>query len=92
MKEENFKFDVCGTDTYTTALVDGSYQNGKLSITTSFFPEGYVEDFECPECGELIVSLDKYNPNKTYFCPECGGEIDFSDIAPVIEKETITIR
>ena len=66
MKRESFKIEVCGTDTYTTAIVDGTYQNGDLSITTTFFPEGYVEEFECPECGEVIVSLEKYNPNKTY--------------------------
>ena len=92
MKEESFEFEVCGTDTYTAAIVDGVYQNGDLGITTTFFPEGYVEDFECPECGEVIVSLEEYNPNKTYVCPECGEELDFSNLAPVIEKEIITIR
>ena len=91
MKAVDFEFSVCGTDTYTTAMVDGSYQNGELSITSAFFPEGYVEEFECSECGEAVVSLHDYDPNKTYVCPECGEELDFSDMAPVIEKEHIRI-
>ena len=91
MKKEFFEFSARACDTYSEAWMDGSFQNGELNITSTFFPEGYYEEFECPECGEMVVSLEDYDPNKTYVCPKCGEELDFSDIAPEIERETIHI-
>ena len=92
MSEESFEFSVCGCDTYTESWVDGSFQNGVLDMTATFFPEGYSEFLLCPECGKEIVRIEDCDPNATYVCPECGEELDFSSSAPVIEKETIKIR
>lgn len=91
MKSETFEFYVSGSDTYTAVEIEGTYQNGMLDITTTFFPEGYSEYLSCPECGEDVVRMEDYDPNKTYVCPECGEEIDFSAEAPEIEKECIKI-
>ena len=91
MKAEDFEFSVYGSDSYTSSAVEGNYQNGELSITTTFYPEGYVEEFVCPECDEVIVSLNDYDPSQIYICPECGEELDFSSEAPVIEHEVISI-
>ena len=46
MKEESFQFEVCGTDTYTTAIVDGVYQNGDLSMSDEELLRLYEETFE----------------------------------------------
>ncbi len=92
MSEESFEFAVCGSDTYTESWVDGSFSNGCLEMVSTFFPEGYSEYLECPECGEEIVRIEDYDPNATYICPECGEELDFTSAAPVIEKESIKVR
>ena len=95
MKSENFEFSVEGCDTYTESSVEGSFSNGTLTINSIFYPSGWIEDLECPECGEPVVSLEDYDPSKTYVCPECGEEIDLSvqyeEVAPVVSKEVITM-
>lgn len=91
LKEETFEFSVCGVDTYAESWVEGAFQNGALDMTSTYFPEGYSEFLCCPECDEPIVKMEDYDPNAVYVCPECGEELDFSDSAPVIEKEHITV-
>lgn len=92
LPEEDFTFDISGSDTYTEGWVEGNYQNGVLDLTTTYFPEGYSEYLECPECGEEVIRMEDYDPDETYVCPECGEELDFSDSAPEVKKELITIR
>lgn len=92
MKDEDFELSVWGSDTYTESSMVGKYRNGVLEITSVFYPAGYCEYLVCDECDEEIVSVEDYDPNKTYVCPECGEELDFSDTAPVIQKELISIR
>ena len=91
MKNETFEFSVIGIDTYAESWVEGAFQNGVLVMTSTYFPEGYSEFLFCPECDEPIVSMEDYDPNAVYVCPECGEELDFSFSAPVIEKEQIAI-
>ncbi len=91
MKDEDFEFSVWGSDTYTESSLEGKYHNRVLEITSIYYPAGYCEYLECTECEEEIVSVEDYDPNKTYICPVCGEELDFSDSAPVTEKELITI-
>ena len=96
MPNEDFTFEVTSTNDYSDAEFDGKYSNGTLCITSTYYPEGYCESVSCPECGEYVVRLDEYDPNKTYICPECGEKIDISEnykaCAPVINKETIIIK
>lgn len=96
LKTECFTFDVVGYDEYTESWVEGSFENGQLEITSTYFPCGYTEFLHCPECGEDVVRIEDYDPSKTYVCPECGEEIDLSKVyaenAPVITKETTEIK
>ena len=94
--ESSFTFDVCTVDDYTEAWVEGNYANGALEIKSTYYPEGYCEEIDCPECGEYVVRLDEYDPSKTYICPDCGEEVDLSEryetCKPVVKKEVITIK
>ena len=96
LKTESFTIDVCGCDTYAESWVDGNFENGLLSITSTYYPYGYCEFIPCPECGEDVVRIEDYDPSKTYVCPDCGEEVDLSkayaEFAPVITKETIEIK
>ena len=96
LKTEGFTFDAFGEDTYSESRVNGRFENGILSITSTYYPSGYYEFIPCPECGEDVVSLEDYDSSKTYICPECGEEIDlskmFEEVAPVITKETIEVK
>ena len=96
LKTENFTFNTCGVDSYTEGWVDGCFKDGLLTITSTFYPNGYWEHLFCPECGELVVRLEEYDPSKTYICPECGEELDLSEQygedAPVITREIIEVK
>lgn len=96
LKTESFTFNTFGEDTYTESCVDGCFEDGLLAITSTYYPNGYCEYLECPECGEFVVRLEEYDPSKTYVCPECGEELDLSEqyaeAAPVITREIIEIR
>lgn len=91
LKTENFSFEACASDTYSESWVDGKSENGILTITSTYFPSGYSEYLCCPECGEPIVEMLKYDPNVTYVCSECGEELVFSEDAPKITKEVINL-
>ena len=91
LSDESFTFNCVGTDTYSESWVEGSLENGVLTIDTTYFPEGYGELF-CPECGEFVIEMEEYDPSESYICPECGEEIDFSDQAPIKSHEIIKIK
>ena len=95
LPDSSFTFDVCTVDDYTEAWVEGKFENGSLEIKTTYFPEGYCEEIDCPECGEYVVRLDEYDLSKTYICPECGEEVDLSEryeaCKPVVKEEVISI-
>ncbi len=96
LKTENFTFNTFGEDTYTESCVDGCFKDGLLTITSTYYPNGDCEYLGCPECGEFVVSLEEYDPSKTYVCPECGEELDLSEmyaeVAPVITREIIEVK
>ena len=96
LPNENFTYTSCAYSNYSEAWIEGNYANGTLEINSTYYPMGYLEYVECPECGEEVVRIDEYDPNKTYICPDCGEEIDLSErykeCAPVITKETIEIK
>ena len=96
LRTENFTFDAFSEDTYAESSVEGYFKDGVLTITSTYYPCGYCESLECPECGEFVVRLEEYDPSKTYVCPECGEEIDLSEqyeeVAPVIIKEIIEVK
>ena len=87
---EDFSFDCCNTSDYDESWVKGSYAEGELKIATTYLPSGDCYLY-CPECDELIVTLDEYDEGKTYPCPECGEEIDLSDWAPITTEKTFKI-
>ena len=92
LKTANFTFDCVSSDSYTESWVEGCFENGLLTINTTYFPSGYSEFLGCPECGEDVVRTEDYDPSKTYICPDCGEEVDLSNEAPVITKETFEIK
>lgn len=96
LPQENFTFDIVGADTYAEGWLDGSFTNGTLELTNTYYPEGYCEFVSCPECGEFVIGLDEYDPSKTYVCPHCGEEVDLTKqyefCKPDIKRETVKIR
>ena len=92
MKTASFSFKSGSADTYAESWAEGCFENGILTITSAYYPEGYSEFLTCPECGEAVERMDDYDPSKTYICPECGEEVDLSDQAPVNSKETFEIK
>ena len=78
----------CGYSSSVTAARNGN----ELKITTIVSENGNAT---CPECGVTIVSFDEYDPNETYYCPECGEEMDhlemFEGCLPEISKEVVEI-
>ena len=87
------KFNSYNESTYSESCVEATISNGKLEVETVYYPCGYCEYLECPECGEFVVKLEDYDPNATYHCPECGEEIDLSEqykeVAPIVKKYAI---
>ena len=95
LPSESFTFDIYGEDTYTEGSLEGKYEDGSLEINSTYYPSGYIEYLCCPECGEEVILISDYDPNKKYTCPECGEEIDLSEeydkCAPIIETKIIKI-
>ena len=87
---EDFSFYCCNTSDYDESWVKGSYAEGELNVATTYLPSGDCYLY-CPECDELITTLDEYEEGKTYTCPECGEEIDLSDWAPITTEKTYKI-
>ncbi len=44
----------------------------------------------CPECGEVIVDADDFDPAETYTCPECGEVIPNEELFSYYDSEDIT--
>lgn len=76
-----------------SATIEAERSGNALNMRTVVSENG---DGICPECYEQIVCYDEYDPDKTYFCPECGEELDhekmFDGVLPVITKETFEIK
>ena len=65
----------CGAELWINAM----YNNGSLTIE---MVDG--EEFEgcCPECGEVIVNFEDYDPNKKYYCDDCETELTEEELFP----------
>ena len=76
-------------------MVTKSHKDGLLKIKDTYFPSDYWEYLFCPECGEDVVRLEDFNPNKEYVCPECGEVIElkeqYEEIAPVVKEKEYSI-
>ena len=90
LSTEAFAFETCSASDSEASWVDGSYADGELKIATTYLPSGDCYLY-CPECGELIATMDEYEEGKAYICAKCGEEIDLSDWAPVITEKTFKI-
>ena len=76
-----------------SASIEAERRGSTLNLRTVVSENG---DGICPECCEQIVCYDEYDPDETYYCPECGEEIDHEEMfggeLPVITKETFEIK
>ena len=74
------------------ATIEAERDANTLSIKTIVSENG---DGICPECCVQVVCHDEYDPNETYYCPECGDELDhlemFGGILPVVTQESFRI-
>ena len=86
-----FTFENCNYSEFDMSRVDATFKKGVLEIQTTYYPNGYCEEYLCPECGEVVVYAEDYVEGNTYFCPECGKEIDLSKQIPTITKKTLEI-
>ena len=48
------------------------------SLEDDFYDETYIDEFECPECGETIY-LDEDMLDEPIICPNCGKELELED-------------
>ena len=86
-----FTFENCNCSDYDMSCVNATFKKGILEIQTIYYPNGYCEEYFCPECGEVAVYAEDYVEGNTYICPECGEEIDLSEQIPETTKKTIEI-
>jgi len=87
MDRSSFTWDGWDANPYTDGHFEAEYENGLLKIKYTYYPSGDC----CPECGEMSITPNEYEEGKTYFCAECGEEIDPSDWAPVINEKIFKI-
>ena len=84
------EFKAFNDSTYSQSSIEVVLNNGQLEVESVYYPSGYCEYLECPECGENVVKIEDYDPNATYFCPECKEAIELSnqykEVAPQIKK------
>lgn len=95
-KGYEFTCELYNNSTYSESCCDATYKNGSLELECTYYPSGHCEMLICEECGEEIVSIEDYNPDETYTCPECGEVLDlqkqYDETAPKIEKKVIEIN
>jgi len=70
---------------------EAQYNKDTLTVKTTYYPNGYTEHFYCEDCRTMITSIDEYNENETYICPECGEEFDPTEQKLVITEKTFVI-
>ena len=90
MGKSSFTWDGWDSNNYTDGHFEAEYENGFLKIKYTYYPSGDCS-LCCPECGEMSITPDEYEEGKTYFCSECGEEIDVSEWVSVITEKTIQI-
>ena len=86
-----FECEVFTDSTYSEDEFEATYKKGLLKIKVTYLPSGYWEYLSCPVCGEDIVKLEEFDPNKEYVCPVCGEVINlkeqYEETAPVVEEK-----
>ena len=89
LKNEFVRGSVFTDSTYADSEITAIVDVGKVIISTTYYPMGFVESLVCDDCGEEIVSLQDFDPNKEYVCPECGETLDLqSQYDEVIPQTT----
>ena len=90
-----FSGTVSTDSTYAADDVTVLCADGKLHMNDVYYPDGYVEDLRCPECGEPIVPFAEFDPDANYTCPECGEEVDLHDdyeeSSPVVTENDFAV-
>ena len=49
----------------------------------------YEGRFSCEECGEDLLTIEEFNPEKVYVCPECGEKFTASELFSWFDKRHI---
>ena len=97
LKEEAFSCECWNNEDESDSDFEAHYENGVLKIKSILYPNGYTEFLICDDyynCdGEIVLTIE-YDPNKRYYCPICGKEVDlteqYKNAVPItIEKEII---
>ena len=89
LKNEFVRGSVFTDSTYADSEITAIVDAGKVIISTTYYPMGFVESLVCDDCGKEIVSLQEFDPNKEYVCPECGEIINLqSQYDEVIPQTT----
>ena len=92
----SFECEVFTDSTYSEDEFEATYKNGLLKIKDTYYPSGCWEYLCCPECGEDVIRLEEFDPNKEYVCPVCGEVINlkkaYEENAPVLEEKEYVIR
>lgn len=90
-----FSGTISTDSTYAADEVTIHCADGKLHVKDIYYPDGYVEDLRCPECGESVVPFAEFDPDEDYTCPACGEEVDLHDdyeeSAPVITENDFNV-
>ena len=89
--KSSFSFENCNLADEDMSRVDATFKKGVLEIQTTYYPNGYCEEYFCPECGAVAVYAEDYEEDNIYICPECGEEIDLSEQIPEVTKKRIVI-
>lgn len=96
VKDECFEMTSWTTSTYSECSFDASFSNGTLNTESVYYPYGYGATLACEECGDYELSIEDFDPNKTYICPECGAEVNFAEqyesTKPDVCKKTFEIK
>ena len=95
-KDECYEMTSWTTSTYSECSFDASFSNGILNTESVYYPCGYGATLACEECGDFELSIEDFDPNKTYICPECGAEVNFAEqyesMKPDVIKKTFEIK
>ncbi len=99
LKAESFTCQNFNSSDYVDTSVEATFNNGILTIETALYPNGDSDEMyvECEACGEaVVIRMEDYKEGETYYCPDCGEEIDVASVyeenKPVVNNMTFCIK